>query len=177
MGAVCSVIISTVYSNGCAKSRSFLLKSFQKTGILVAYTTRAQKEREMKKRIWLSAAFIISLLPMLMNQYGGRRGVQEISGISNLCNPIGILSVFLFAAGVWLPFPREKAGKILGAVGASGIVISELYEFFTWHILTVTGKFSLEFSLRYAFPAFYIGLASSLAMVIAYFIIQKKLEE
>ena len=62
-------------------------------------------------------------------------------------------------------------------MGTIGIVISELYEFFTWHILTVTGKFSLEFSLRHAFPAFYIGLASSLAMVIAYFVIQKKLEE
>lgn len=177
MGAVCSVIISTVYSNGCAKSRSFLLKTSQKAGILVAYTTMVQKEQKMKKRIWLSAAFIISLLPMLMNQYGGRRGVQEISGIINLCNPIGILSVFLFAAGVWLPFPREKARKILGAAGAIGIVISELYEFFTWHILTITGKINLKFSLRHAFPAFYIGLASSLAMVIAYFVIQKKQEE
>ena len=146
-------------------------------GILVAYTIKMSKEREMKKKIWLSAAFVISLLPMLMNQYGGRRGVQEISGIINLRNPIGILSVLLFAAGIWLPFPRKRVGKILGAVGTIGIVISELYEFFTWHILTVTGKFSLEFSLRHVFPAFYIGLASSLAMVIAYFIIQKNLEE
>lgn len=153
------------------------MKTSLKMGILVAYTIETPKEREMKKKIWLSAAFVISLLPMLMNQYGGRRGVQEISGVINLRNPIGILSVLLFAAGIWLPFPKEKVGQILGAMGAIGIVISELYEFFTWHILTITGKFNLEFSLRHAFPAFYIGLASSLAMVIAYFVIQKKLEE
>ena len=46
----------------------------------------------MKKKIILTAAFIISLLPMLLNQYGGRKGVQEISGLINLLNPIGIVS-------------------------------------------------------------------------------------
>lgn len=177
MGAVSSVIISTDYSHGCVEKHNSPLKTSPKIGILVAYTIKMSKELEMKKKIWLSAAFVISLLPMLMNQYGGRRGVQEISGIINLRNPIGILSVLLFAAGIWLPFPREKAGQILGAMGTIGIVISELYEFFTWHILTITGKFSLEFSLNHTFPAFYIGLASSLAMVIAYFFIQKKLEK
>ena len=32
----------------------------------------------MKKKIILTVAFIISLLPMLMNQYGGLKGVQVI---------------------------------------------------------------------------------------------------
>lgn len=47
----------------------------------------------MKKKIILSSAFIVSLLPMLLKQYGGAKGVQEISGLGNLLNPIGIISV------------------------------------------------------------------------------------
>lgn len=35
----------------------------------------------MKKRMILTSTFVISLLPMLLNQYGGRKGVQEISGL------------------------------------------------------------------------------------------------
>ena len=47
----------------------------------------------MKKKIIFSIAFIRSLLPMSMNQYGGLKGVQEITGMINLLNPIGIISV------------------------------------------------------------------------------------
>ena len=35
----------------------------------------------MKKKAVLTVAFIFSLLPMLLNQYGGARGVQEITGL------------------------------------------------------------------------------------------------
>ena len=35
----------------------------------------------MKKKIILSIAFIISLLPMFLNQYGGLKGVQEITQV------------------------------------------------------------------------------------------------
>lgn len=54
----------------------------------------------MKKKIKLTIAFLVSLLPMLLNQYGGKKGVQEISGLINLLNPIGIISVLLFIMGV-----------------------------------------------------------------------------
>ena len=47
----------------------------------------------MKKKMILSIAFLISLLPMLFNQYGGLKGVQEITGLINLLNPIGMVSV------------------------------------------------------------------------------------
>ena len=50
----------------------------------------------MKKKMILSIAFLISLLPMLFNQYGGLKGVQEITGLINLLNPIGMVSVSLF---------------------------------------------------------------------------------
>ena len=92
------------------------------------------KDTVMKKKLILSVAFAISLLPMLMNQYGGLKGVI-------------------------------------------GIVISEIYKFFTWHVMTITGEISIQNSIQFAFPEFYIGLAVSLIMVVAYFVINKVIKE
>lgn len=127
----------------------------------------------MKKKIKLTVAFLISLLPMLLNQYGGKKGVQEISGLINLLNPIGIISVLLFIMGVWVSFKNKKTNKILGALGTIGIVISEIYQFFTWHIMNITGKMSIHNSIEFAFPEFYIGLVISLIMIFYYFSIDK----
>lgn len=131
----------------------------------------------MKKKIILTIAFAISLLPMLLSQYGGMKGVQEITGLINLFNPIGILSVLVFIIGVWVSFKNKKINKILGGLGTIGIVVSEIYNFFTWHILTITGKMSLYNSIEFAFPEFYIGLVVSLVMIVAYFVIDKVVED
>ena len=131
----------------------------------------------MKKKIKLTIAFLISLLPMLLNQYGGMKGVQEISGLINLLNPIGIISVVLFIIGVWVSFKSKKTNKILGALGTTGIVISEIYQFFTWHIMNITGKMSIQNSIEFAFPEFYVGLVISLIMIFAYLFIDKIVKE
>ena len=115
-----------------------------------------------KTRVILAIAFGMSLIPVLLPQYGGCRGVQEISGIVNLLNPIGILSGLAFIVGMIL----KK--KVLGLLGCLGIVASEIYEFLTWHIMTISGKFSIDTSFRFAFPEFYIGLAVSVIMVMVY---------
>ena len=128
----------------------------------------------MKKKIILSIAFIISLLPMFLNQYGGLKGVQEITGLINLLNPIGMVSVILFAVGVWFPFKEQVVGKSLGSLGTIGIVVSEIYKFFTWHVMNITGEVSIHKSIRFAFPEFYIGLIISILMVVTYFVIDKK---
>ena len=83
----------------------------------------------MKKKLTLSALFVLSLLPMLLPQYGGCRGVQELPGIINLRNPIGLVSILLFVCGVWLPLCSKATGKLLGFLGCIGIVISEGYTF------------------------------------------------
>lgn len=131
----------------------------------------------MKKKIILTIAFVISLLPMLLNQYGGMKGVQEISGLINLYNPIGIISVLFFIIGVWIPFKNKKINKIFGGLGVVGIVISEIYNFFTWHIMNITGKMSIHNSIEFAFPEFYIGLATSLIMIFIYLCIDKLVKE
>ena len=114
---------------------------------------------------------------MLLNQYGGMRNVQEISGLINLINPIGIISVILFMLGVWLPIKKEKISKFLGGIGVIGIVISEIYKFFTWHIANITGEISIQNSIEFAFIESYIGLAISLVMVFIYFFIDKIIKE
>ena len=68
----------------------------------------------MKKKVILTISFLISLLPMLLNQYGGMKGVQEITGLINLLNPIGIVSVLLFVVGVWVAFKNKLLNKLLG---------------------------------------------------------------
>lgn len=131
----------------------------------------------MKKKILLSAAFVISLLPMFLNQYGGMKGVQEITGLINLVNPIGLAPAATFLIGVWVPFQKKILNTILGAAGCIGMVVSEVYKFFTWHVLTITDEISLQHSIRFAFPEFYLGLCVSLVMVAVYFIITVRVKD
>ena len=84
---------------------------------------------------------------MLMNQYGGLKGVQEVTGLINLINPIGIGSVVLFVTGVWFPFGKQWIGKVFGGLGTAGIVVSEIYQFLTWHIMTITGEMHILHSV------------------------------
>lgn len=127
----------------------------------------------MKKKTVLSMLFIISLIPMLFNQYGGAKGVQEITGLINLFNPVGIISFILFFI-IWLPLKNNKVNRILGATGVIGIVLSEIFTFLTWYIPIDEDSISLKHSLNNAFPEFYIGLIVSLCMVAIYFVIDKK---
>jgi len=128
----------------------------------------------MKKKILLTTAFVISLLPMLMNQYGGLKGVQEITGLINLLNPIGVSAAILFLVGVWFSFQKRAINNILCILGTVGIVVSEIYKFFTWHVRTITGEISFENSIRFAFSEFYVGLVISCIMVVVYFVIDRK---
>lgn len=61
---------------------------------------------------------------MLLYQFGGMRGVQEISGLIILLSPITIVSIILFFLGIWFKFKNKKTNKILGGIGVVGIVIS-----------------------------------------------------
>ena len=131
----------------------------------------------MKKKSLLSTVFLISLLPMLLNQYGGMKGVQEITGLINLLNPIGLTAAATFFVGVWVPFRNKSLNRFLGTVGCTGMVVSEVYKFFTWHVLTITGEISLQHSIRFAFPEFYVGLCVSVIMVVIFFVITVKVKD
>ena len=131
----------------------------------------------MKKKSLLSTVFLISLLPMLLNQYGGMKGVQEITGLINLLNPIGLAAAATFFVGVWVSFRNKNLNRVLGTAGCTGMVVSEVYKFFTWHVLTITGEISLQHSIRFAFPEFYVGLCVSVIMVAIYYVITVKVKD
>lgn len=101
------------------------------------------------------------------------RGVQEISGAIILGSPLGMLAVVVYLLGVWLPFGRPRFGYLCGGIGALMMVAAEIWQFFTWYIETITGRFSLELCFAFAYPAFYLGLAVSLVMTGVYFVLAR----
>ena len=129
---------------------------------------------ELKNKTKLTIVFALSLLPMLLSQYGGMRGVQEISGLLNLSSPIGMVALIAFIVGVWVPFENKRTGWTFGLIGTIGIVISEIYNYFTWHVLTITGEISLKNSIMLAFPEFYLGLVVSVLMVVVYLVMTRR---
>ena len=140
------------------------------TKALINYSNKVGSRN---KKVMLTILFIMSLMPMLLYQFGGMRGVQEISGLIILLSPITIVSIILFFLGIWFKFKNKKTNKILGGIGVVGIVISEIYEFFTWYTIGITKDINLSNSINLAFPEFYIGLLISIIMVFIYFFIDK----
>ena len=140
------------------------------TKTLINYSNKVGSRN---KQVILTILFIMSLMPMLLYQFGGMRGVQEISGLIILLSPITIVSIILFFLGIWFKFKNKKTNKILGGIGVVGIVISEIYEFFTWYTIGITKDINLYNSINLAFPEFYIGLLISIIMVFIYFFIDK----
>ena len=57
------------------------------------------------------------------------------------------------------------------------ILTIALYEFFTWHIMNITGKMSIQNSMEFAFPEFYVGVVISLIMIFVYLCIDKIVKE
>lgn len=140
------------------------------TKTLINYSNKVGSRN---KQVILTILFIMSLMPMLLYQFGGMRGVQEISGLIILLSPITIVSIILFFLGIWFKFKNKMTNKILGGIGVIGIVISEIYEFFTWYTISITKDINLYNSINLAFPEFYIGLLISIIMVFIYFFIDK----
>lgn len=140
------------------------------TKTLINYSNKVGSRN---KQVILTILFIMSLMPMLLYQFGGMRGVQEISGLIILLSPITIVSIILFFLGIWFKFKNKITNKILGGIGVVGIVISEIYEFFTWYTIGITKDINLSNSINLAFPEFYIGLLISITMVFIYFFIDK----
>lgn len=140
------------------------------TKTLINYSNKVGSRN---KQVILTILFITSLMPMLLYQFGGMRGVQEISGLIILLSQITIVSIILFFLGIWFKFKNKITNKILGGIGVVGIVISEIYEFFTWYTIGITKDINLSNSINLAFPEFYIGLLISIIMVFIYFFIDK----
>ncbi len=131
----------------------------------------------MKKKILLSVLFIISLIPMFFSQYGGAKGVQEVSGIINLTNPIGFIAVILFFVGIWGNFKNTNIRKYFPYIAMVGIILSELNNFLTWNYPNTSYLEGIKNSFNMVFPMFYIGLIVSILLIIVYRFTDKKIKD
>ena len=131
----------------------------------------------MKKKILLSVLFIISLIPMFFSQYGGAKGVQEVSGIINLTNPIGFIAVILFFVGIWGNFKNTNIRKYFPYIAMVGIILSELNNFLTWNYPNTSYLDGIKNSFNMEFPMFYIRVIVSILLIIVYRFTDKKIKD
>lgn len=117
-----------------------------------------------KQKIFLSAIFLVSLLPMLTTQYGAE-GINGQSGLMNLI-PIGVIGIILYFVSLWTPLGNKKLGKILGLIGAILIIVGEIVTFIRADY--PNSYISLGHSFEYATPMFYLGLFTSIMMIFTY---------
>ena len=129
----------------------------------------------MKKKILLSVIFILSMIPMCFSQYGTIKGVQEVSGIINLTNPIGFIAVILYFIGVWANFKNENINKYFSYFGMIGIILSELNNLLTWNYPNISYLYGIKNCFNMVFPMFYVGLVISVILIVAYRFIDKKI--
>lgn len=110
-------------------------------------------------------------MPMIMNQYGWSRSAGAITGFINLFNPVGILFTILYFVGVCGNMLSNIIRKIFGFLGLLGIVIAEIYTYFTAYHYGIGQPIDMEQAKHYAlFPEFYIGITVSLICIIIYLI-------
>lgn len=117
---------------------------------------KGQGGRKMKRKIILTIAMIICLFTFTWSWFGNARGVQEIQGTIMLHNPIAITCIILVFVGIWTDFGDNS--EILGMIGLLGIIAMAIYEFMTWHIITITGQFDINYSIQMCYPEFYYAL-------------------
>lgn len=127
---------------------------------------------KMKNKVMMTIIFLLSLSTIFMNWFGDTRTDIVVSGLILLNNPIAVTCIFITLAGIWLRF-GENAYK-LTYIGLIGIAAMEIYEFFTWHIFTVSGAFDLRLSLDLCYPEFYIAV---ICMFLTFFIFRYYFQE
>lgn len=110
---------------------------------------------------------------MCFSQYGSAKGVEEVSGIINLTNPLGIIAVILYFAGVWIKFKKEKINKCLPYIGMVGIILSELINLLTWGYPNTSYLDGIKNCFSRVFPMFYVGLIISVILIFVYRTIDK----
>ena len=127
-----------------------------------------------RKKIVLTLLLLLVLSSMFLSWFGGSRGVQEIRGAVVLFHPLTLLCAAAALLDIWGIFPAARG--IPGIVSAAGILGVELYEFLFWHYETITGRFSLSFSFRCAYPEFYLGFGLT-ALLLASLVLRKRIPQ
>lgn len=122
-----------------------------------------------KYKVVITIAFIASLSPMLLKWFG-LSGVVGISGIIIANNPIAYICVTTFLVITWVNLKHYIFKLIISTLSLFGIIAVEIYYFFMWYIEPKSKHLSFAFSLKTASVGFYIGLSTSIAILIFYII-------
>ena len=118
-----------------------------------------------KQKIFLTVAFIISLLPLFTIHYGVK-GINEIYGWKANLLPIGLPAVLLFFVGLWTPLKNATLSKLLGFIGALGMVVSELINLIFTHL---PGEgINLSYAFEHATTFYWVSLMVSVLIVFIY---------
>lgn len=111
----------------------------------------------MKKKDYNDYSIDIKLVDDVFPWFGGAEGIQEVYGLVLLKNPVSLTCILLIYIGIWTDCGKNS--EVIGVIGFCGVLVMQIYEFLTWHILTITGHFDLELSMRLSHKEFYIALA------------------
>ncbi|MCD7949097.1 MAG: hypothetical protein LUG12_02380 [Erysipelotrichaceae bacterium] len=108
----------------------------------------------MKDKCMITICLILCLMMMLFPwfHYNG----INVTGLIMFQDPIALTCIILSFIGIWGHFGMNS--PILGHIGLIGLFVMEIYEFMSWHVLTVTGHYSLFWSINASYPTFYMAL-------------------
>lgn len=111
-------------------------------------------DNKIKKRLTVfGIAYIVS---MFTKWFGSGTGMDETYGTIVLINPITIISLVCLFAGIWIN--NYKNSLIFSLTGSFIFIIMEIYYFMTWHIMFMTGVFSIQTSIGLVYSMFYVGI-------------------
>lgn len=126
----------------------------------------------MKRKIIMSLLLVLSLSTMLWPWFGNRKGLY-IYGSVLLENPISLTCIILSFIGIWID---NDYSEMFEKIGLLGIIAMQIYEFMTWHILTISGRFDLILSFDLCYPEFYYAVFSVIITYILFKRIHQKVE-
>ncbi|MEF9934746.1 MAG: hypothetical protein RSA01_05130 [Clostridium sp.] len=89
-----------------------------------------------------------------------RTGIQSQPGIMFV--GYTLFFIFIYLKG------EEAYIRVTTTIGAGMVVIGCIYDFLTWHIMTITGEFNLRVSFSTAHDGFYLTFITSIISLIIY---------
>jgi hypothetical protein len=126
----------------------------------------------MKRKIFLTVLFMMSLVTISLPWFGGNH-IETVYGWVLLDNPIALTCIVLAFFGIWTDYGKNS--EIIGSIGMIGIIAMQIYEFLTWHIISLSGHFDLGLSIDLCYPEFYFSLGCVFVTYVVFRYIYKKI--
>lgn len=133
---------------------------------------------KLTSKISVTILFIISIIGLFLPWFFFSKTEDYSNGLSwlNIGMIIGYLGTMLTSIIIWIKkgtVDTEWANFVFMIL----ILVSTIYEFFTWHIETITGSMNIRISIEYTHYGFYVTLISTIfaITIYSYNIIRKRI--